>query len=75
MEELKCPNCGRDLKEIDIIYKQITYDRFIVDFENKILTVDYGDVMNSDVLRYECRECGYILPESIVSIIEDFERD
>lgn len=75
IEELKCPSCGRDLKKIDIIYKQTVYDRFKVDIENKILTVDYGDVTDSDILRYECTNCGYILPERIVNIVEYFERD
>lgn len=75
LKDFKCQDCGRNLEKIDIIYKQETYDRFITDFENETLTVDFGDIIESEVLRYECGECGAILSENIVNIIEEFEQD
>ena len=72
--EIKCPKCGYNLKYIDIIYKETVYDRFEVDLNNKTLTIDFGDKITSDILRYECRECETELPEEIVNILQDFEQ-
>lgn len=72
LKDFKCPSCGAGLSHVDIIYSQEVYDRFFVDIENNLLTVDFGDTINSEILRYECRECNSTLPDYIVDILEEF---
>lgn len=75
LKDFKCPKCGAKLKSVDIVFMQETYDRFLVDIKNRVLTVDYGDVIDSDVLRYVCGQCSTTLPDYIVDILEDFDHD
>lgn len=76
MEELKCPNCGVKLDYVDKIFKNLVYDRYIIDADKKTLTLDYGDIIESDLLYYQCRECETTLPKKLVKILEEeFEED
>lgn len=76
MQGLKCPNCGIELIYIDKIFKNLVYDRYIVDTDKKTLTIDYGDIIESDLLYYQCRECETILPGEFVKMLEEeFEED
>lgn len=73
-EELKCPDCGIVLNNINERYMAKGLNKFIVNFEDKTIEIDYEDIIESESICYECGECGCKLPEGMVDTIEELTK-